>query len=288
MANGGHEILALVPKTAARGNRTARLSEEQERCLNDIIETKWSSHEARNFKAFYPELVVMCESQGIKPPSYPTLIDRIKTVEDAKMMRSRHGKRMAYQMNEFVDVLYVDTPVHGSRPFQYVHIDHTQLDIELVSSRTGKPLGRPWLTIAVDAYSRRVVAIYLTFDPPSYHSVMMTVRHMVRRFGRIPEFVVVDNGRDLMSSAFETFLEVMGVHLRFRPAGQPRHGAVMERLFGRVNTEYIHNLAGNTKATKNERMTTGKHLPVNFAEWTLEAMYHGITYWAAEYYDQGS
>lgn len=45
-----------------------------------------------------------------------------------------------------------------------------------------------------------------------------------------------------MSAAFETFLETMGVHLRFRPAGQPRHGAVLERMFGRANTEYIHNL----------------------------------------------
>ncbi len=286
VATGGHEVLALVPRTAGRGNRTVRLSEAQEHCLNHIIETKWSSHEARNYKACYRELVVMSESQGIKPPSYPTMIERIKAVEDAKTLRSRHGKRMAYQMSEFIDVLYVDTPPHGSRPFQYVHIDHTQLDIELVSSRTGKPLGRPWLTIAVDAYSRRVVAIYLTFDPPSYHSVMMVIRDMVRRFGRLPEFVVVDNGRDLMSSAFEVFLEVMGVHLRFRPAGQPRHGAVMERLFGRANTEYVHNLAGNTKATKNVRMTTGKHLPVNFAEWTLEAMYHGIIFWATEYYDQ--
>jgi putative transposase len=65
---------------------------------------------------------------------------------------------MAYQKNTFVDVLYYDTPAHGSRPFQYVHIDHTLLDIELISSRTGKPLGRPWLSLAVDAWSRRIVA----------------------------------------------------------------------------------------------------------------------------------
>lgn len=286
IVNGGNEVLALVSQTAARGNRTTRLSEEQEHWLNHIIETKWSSPEARNYKTCYRELVVACESAGINPPSYPTLIDRIKAIEDVKTTRGRHGKRMAYQMSEFIDVLYVDTPAHGSRPFQYVHIDHTQLDIELISSRTGKPLGRPWLSFAIDAYSRRIVAIYITFDSPSYHSVMMVVRDMVRRFGRLPEFVVVDNGRDFMSSAFETFLEVMGTHLRFRPAGQPRHGAVLERMFGRANTEYIHNLSGNTKATKNVRMTTGKHLPVNFAEWTLESMYHGITFWATEYYDQ--
>lgn len=193
---------------------------------------------------------------------------------------------MAYQLNQFVDVLYFDTPVNGSRPLQYVHIDHTQLDIELISSRNGRPMGRPWLTIAIDAWSRRIVAFFLTFDPPSYHSVMMVIRDMVKRFHRLPEFIVVDNGKDLTSTAFKTFLQVMGVHLRLRPAGQPRHGAVLERIFGRAHSEYVHNLAGNTKATKNVRMTTGKHMPVNFAEWTLEAMYYGIEHWATEYYDQ--
>lgn len=286
LANGAHKVLALAPHTDARGNRTPRLTAEQEYGLTHIIETKWVSHEARNFKACFRELTVACASEGIKTPSYPTLIERIKAMENDQVRRSRHGKRMAYQMSTFIDVLEADTPAHGSRPFQCVHIDHTQLDIELISSRTGKPLGRPWLSFAVDAYTRRIVALYLTFDPPSYHSVMMTIRDMVRRFGRLPECVVVDNGRDFMSTAFETFLQVMEVHLRFRPAGKPRHGAVLERMFGRANTEYIHNLAGNTKATKNVRMTTGKHMPVNFAEWTLEAMYHGLEYWATEFYDQ--
>ncbi|RJG07971.1 integrase [Noviherbaspirillum cavernae] len=286
LANGGNEVIALVPRTNGRGNRSDRLSDQQEHPLSHIIQTKWRSHEAINYKACYRELQAACTTANIKAPSYPTLIARIKAEETSHDLRIRHGKRMAYQMSEFVDVLYVDTPVHGSRPFQYVHIDHTQFDIELISSRTDKPLGRPWLSFAVDAWSRRIVAFYLTFDPPSYHSVMMVMRDMVRRFKRLPEFVVVDNGRDFMSATFETFLQVMGVHLRFRPAGQPRHGAVLERLFGRVHTEYIHNLAGNTKATKNVRMVTGKHLPVNFAEWTLEALYFGIEHWATDYYDQ--
>ncbi len=285
-ANGANEALALVPRTTARGNRSARLTESQDELLQIVINTKWRSNAAPNFRACYRALVIACEDAHVKAPSYPTLIDRIKAQATNQDMRIRHGKRMAYQLNEYVDVLYVDTPVHGSRPFQYVHIDHTQLDMELISSRTGKPLGRPWLTIAIDAWTRRIVAFYLTFDPPSYHSVMMVIRDMVRRYQRLPEFIVVDNGRDLISSAFQSFLQVMGVHLRLRPAGQPRHGSVMERIFGRSNTEYIHNLAGNTKATKNVRMVTGKHMPVNFAEWTLEAMYYGLEFWATEYYDQ--
>ena len=72
------------------------------------------------------------------------------------------------------------TPRHGERPFALAHLDHTELDILLVSSVTGKPLEKPWATFLTDAYSRRVLACYVTYDPPSYRSVMM-VRAPCRR-----------------------------------------------------------------------------------------------------------
>jgi putative transposase len=286
LANGGNEVLALVPNTGSRGNRTPRLSTRQVELMDSVIDEQWLNSKAINYKTCHRMLLVAFSEAAEMPPSYPTLIARIKARETNKDLRTRYGKRIAYQASTFIDVLHHDSPAHGSRPFQYVHIDHTLLDIEVISSRTGKPLGRPWLSLAVDAWSRRIVAFYLTFDPPSYTSVMMTVRDMVRRFNRLPEFVVVDNGRDFMSDAFESFLRAMGTHLRFRPAGQPRHGAVLERMFGRLNTEYIHNLAGNTKATKNVRMVTGSHLPQKLAEWTIGALYHGIQHWAWEFYDE--
>lgn len=285
-ASGAHEVLALVPQTKARGNRTQRLTPEQQDIMQAVINRDWRSHEAINAKACYRVLVDACNAVGVVAPSYKTLRKRLQALTSNQDLRTRHGKRMAYQLSPFIDVLYYDTPQHGSRPFQYVHIDHTQIDIEVISSRTETPLGRPWISLALDAWSRRILAFYLTFDPPSYHSVMMVMRDLVRRHARLPELIVVDNGRDFMSSAFESFLQVMGVHLRFRPAGQPRHGAVLERLFGRIHSEYIHNLSGNTKEMKNVRMTTGKHLPVNFANWTLGNLYYGIEYWATEYYDQ--
>ena len=286
LANGDNATLALVPLNTSKGNRTPRLTETQIRLMDEVIDIEWRDSKAINYKTCFRKMEDAFNGINEKPPSYPTLIARIKSRQTNRDVRTRHGKRTAYQEDVFIDVLYYDSPVHGSRPFQYVHIDHTELDIELISSRTGKPLGRPWLTLAVDAWSRRIVAFYLTFDTPSYHAVMMVVRDMVRRFNRLPEFIVVDNGRDFMSLAFETFLRVMGTHLRFRPAGEPRHGAVLERMFGRLNTEYIHNLAGNTKATKNVRMVSGSHLPKDLAEWTLSSLYQGLQHWAFEYYDQ--
>jgi len=284
--NQRNEVLALVPCTRDRGNRTPRLTEEQESLMARIIESQWLSNRAPNYKACYKYLIVACDSAGVDCPSYPTLIERIKRQDVTRSNRARHGKRRAYQEGDFVWVLNVDTPVHGSRPFQYCHIDHTQLDIELICSRTGKKLGRPWFSLAVDSYDRCILSTYLSYDPPSYVSSMMVIRDIVRRHHRLPQFIVVDNGADFRSTNFEGVMHVLGVHLRFRPAGQPRHGAVLERLFGRAHSEYVHNLAGNTKATKQVRTTTGKFLPQRLAEWTLEAMYYGLEHWAFDYYEQ--
>lgn len=282
---GTDELVALVPHSRFRGNRHARLDEAQETAMQDVIRQHYLTSAAKNAKHTYLQLTVLCAERGIKAPSYPTLISRIKALSQPTADRTRHGNRVAYQNSEFVPVLYADTPVHGSRFMQYVHMDHTELDIELISLKTGKCLGRPWLSLAIDATTRRIVGIYLSFDAPSYRSNMMLLRDIVRRHRRLPQFIVVDNGADFRSQDFERFTELMHIHVRYRPGGRPRHGAVLERIFGRAHTEYVHNLAGNTKATKKVRQTTGKFLPSRLAEWSLEYLYYGLEYWAFEYYD---
>jgi len=282
---GTDELVALVPRLRDRGNRQPRLTEAQEAAIQDVIRDHYLTSVAPNAQHTHQQLKVLCAARDIATPSYPTLIARIKALKQQTADRARHGNRVAYQNSEFVPVLYADTPVHGSRFLQYVHMDHTQLDIELVSIKTKQPLGRPWLSLAIDAYTRRIVGFYLSYDPPSYRSNMMLLRDIVRRNRRLPQFIVVDNGADFRSHDFDRFAELMRIHIRYRPAGRPRHGSVMERIFGHIHTEYVHNLAGNTKATKEVRKTTGKFLPSRLAEWPLEYMYYGLEYWAFEYYD---
>jgi putative transposase len=69
----------------------------------------------------------------------------------------RRGTRAAYASQPF-SWLDQTTPRHGERPFALAHLDHTKLDIVLVSSLTGKPLDRPYATFLTDAYSRRILA----------------------------------------------------------------------------------------------------------------------------------
>ena len=91
--------------------------------------------------------------------------------------------------------LDLTTPRHGDRPFEIGHIDHTELDVELRCETTGHALGRPWVTLLVDAFSRRILAAYLTFDLTSYRSLhdgsaglraALRTAPAIRRCGRRP------------------------------------------------------------------------------------------------------
>jgi putative transposase len=164
-------------------------------------------------------------------------------------------------------------------------MDHTELDIELVSARTGRTLGRPWATFMIDAFSRRLLVVYITFDPPSYRSCMMALRECVWRYGRFPQTLIVDGGPDFRSMYFEALLAYYGCTKATRPWARPRYGSVIERLFGTANTRFVHTLTGNTQITKQVRQVTKSNDPKQHAIWTLGDLYMYFCEWAYEVYD---
>jgi len=197
----------------------------------------------------------------------------------------RQGPRAAYQQEAAYWELEFRTPPHGDRPFEIAHIDHTELDVECVCSRTGRGLGRPWLTLLTDAYSRRMLALYLTFDAPSYRSCMMVLRECVRRHSRLPQIIVVDGGREFQSTYFETLLARYEVTKKTRPPARPRFGSVCERLFGTANTQFLHNLQGNTQLVVNVRQVSRSVNPKGQAIWPFEELQHRLAEYAYEVYD---
>jgi len=146
-------------------------------------------------------------------------------------------------------------------------------------------LGRPWLTILTDAFSRRVLAFYLTFDAPSYRSCMMALRECVYRHGRLPQIVVVDGGREFESTYFEPLLARYCCTKKTRPPAQARFGSVCERMFGTTNTQLIHNLKGNTQMTRCVRQVTKGVNPKGQAVWVLHELQEHLSGYFYEVYD---
>jgi hypothetical protein len=141
------------------------------------------------------------------------------------------------------------------------------------------------MTIFTDAFSRRGLALCLTFDEPSYRSCMMVLRTCVRRHGRLPQIVVIDGGPEFQSTYFETLLARYEVIKKTRPPAQARFGSVCERLFGTTNTQFIYNLRGNTQITRNVRQVTKSVSPQEHAVWTLGALEQRLSEYIFEVYD---
>lgn len=280
----GMGFLGLYPSTWKRGNRDRKINPAALKLIHEVIHDTYSlSHQPRRIPA-WGELVLRCKEQALDVPSRQTFYGEIKRYSPHALEKARRGDRAAYRYEAFYWRIEVETPRHGDRPFDIVHIDHTQLDIELVDKRYGRKTTRPWLSIMIDANTRFILAIYLTYDPPSHRSCMMLMRECVRKHGRIPRVVVVDGGSEFKSVYFETLLANLSIMKKTRPAAKARFGSVMERVFETTNTQFIHNLVGNTQATRNPRTCSPSHNPKELAIWTLADLNEELMSWIEQVY----
>jgi len=281
----GNGYVGLLPQISKRGNRTHRLPDESRDLLIQFIENDYENLRQKTRVASWGALKRKCEVCGVVAPSYVTFCAAIQKRPAFEQTSKRQGRRAAYAHATFYFELERTTPRHGDRPFEIGHIDHTQLDVEVVCSRTGRPLGRPWTTIFTDAFSRRCLGLYLTFDEPSYRSCMMILRDCVRRHNRLPQTIVVDGGREFESTYFETLLARYECTKKTRPPAKARFGSVCERLFGTTNTQFVHNLRGNTQIMRHVRQVTKSNAPVGQAAWTLTCLYEYLSCFLFEVYD---
>lgn len=285
-ADFGCGYIGLLDRVAERGNRSARVPDASKELLKTYLTTQYATPVGRRAIAVYRLYREEALKQGIPPIGERTFYRERAAFEDTQVVAQRRGKRAAYALEPALAYLNQTTPRHGQRPFERAHLDHTQLDIVLVSSVTGKPLAKPWATFLTDAYSRRFLACYVTYDPPSYRSVMMAFRQCVKHFGRLPQELVVDRGPEFQSVYFETLLSRCFVTKLERPASQPRFGSVIERLFGTTTSQLLHQLRGNTQASKIPRQMTKAVDPKRLAVWTLDAFARRPAEYCLEVYDQ--
>ncbi len=282
----GCGFIGLIPQH--KGNPTPRYSEEDLELVDQVIGEQYETYKQKNAWQTYLILREKWQkSERTSPiPSHTFYYERLKQRNSYQQTKKRMGSRAANsRLGPWL--IKPTTPRHGDRPLEIVHIDHTQLDVQCVCPYSKKNLGRPWVTGMIDAYSRRILALYITFDSPSYRSCMMAIRICVQRFGRFPEWIVVDNGKEFSSTYFETLLARFEASKKHRPKDVPKFSSIIERWFGSQNTEFIHNLKGNTQIMKYVRLVKKENNPKNLAVWYLDELYDYLAFgYAYGVYDQ--
>jgi hypothetical protein len=225
-----------------------------------------------------------CEVKQLITPSYETYRNYVQSRDQVEQTRQRQGPGAAYQGEEFVWELLSTTPRQGSHPWEVGYIDHTQADLELIDPVTGKNLGRPWVSFYMSGY-RRILAVSVSFDPPSYRTCMMLIRICVKRHGRLTKTTIVDGAKEFASVYFDKLLALLSIHKKTRPWKKPRFGSTIERLFDTANTNFFHNLEGNTQSMKNPRMVSHSFNPKRLAIGSLPWLVHHLDIWAYDVYE---
>lgn len=164
----------------------------------------------------------------------------------------------------------------ATRPFEIVLMDHTRVDAwALIEDEFGRVVmrERPWLTLAIDVYSRMVLGAVLSFEPPSVYTALLCLRQVVRQkdflepygfykgatdgWGK-PLTVVCDNGWEFTGLSFAAVCESAGIHVVWAPIRTPQFKAIVEAFFHRLNQMLWHRLPSGILKIEDEKILERK------------------------------
>ncbi|RWI57044.1 MAG: transposase [Mesorhizobium sp.] len=256
----GGTVLSLVERKRGRPEGHRTLDEKREEIVRAAINAFYLKQTQPTVSQLVRDVRTNCMSVGLKPPHRRTIVARLADIDLQKRARRRGEQR----------IVKATTAVPGAfgaaRPLEVVQIDHTKADIFVVDEETREPIGRPWLTLAMDVCSRMVTGFYLTMEAPSRLSTSLCLLHSVfdksawlreREISEpwpvagLPNTVHVDNGPDFRSRAFKRGCQDAGIAIEWRPPGEPRFGGHIERLIG-TQIGKLHLLPGTTFSNAQE------------------------------------
>lgn len=258
----GH-VSALVPSKRGRKTGTRLLEEEQEKVVVSVIEDLYLSKQRHSSQDVIEEVQRRCRLAKITAPHPNTVRNRINDLQHRQVLRRRGQKDVARNL---YDAIKGEFP-GATHPYAVVQIDHTPANIILVDEIHRKPIGKPWLTMAIDVYSRVIAGMYITFEHPSATSVGLCLAHAIcpkREYlaelgvtGDWPvwglmDVVHSDNGKEFRGQVLRRACENYNIDLQWRPVMLPHMGGHIERLMG-VAANEIRKLPGTTFANPAQR-----------------------------------
>lgn len=280
--DAGELTSALLPHKPSGGRGKSRLPEEVEKIIQDTLESHYLRARKPKPSATAEEVFRRCKAAGIKAPHHNTIRKRIEWISAEKKVRRRFGNQMAHHM---FDTFRGPFPT-ASWPLETIQMDHTPVDIILVDERTRNHLGRPWLTLAMDVYSRMVVGYQLSLDPPGALSTGLCLANAILPKEQwlasrnldiewpcwgIPGAVHVDNAKEFRGDTLQMGAQEYGFNIEWRVLEKPEYGGHIERMMGTIAGE-VRKLRGTTfssvaargsyKSTKKACMTLKE-----FEEW---------------------
>lgn len=270
-------LAGLLPRPSGRKKGETRLDYMTEQVMQDVINTYYLSSQKPSIQAVINKINIECKNRDITSPSKNTVRNRIHKLSEYDILKKQGNRSMARTKFEPVPGKF-----EAEYPMQLIEIDHTIADIIIVDDEHREPIRRPWITVAIDVYSRMIVGYYLSLNPPSVTSVAMCIINTVLPKNKLllnldidtnwdvwgfPETIHVDNGADFRAEAIKEAGLVHGINIEFRPVGRSNFGGHIERVIGTL-MDAVHAIPGTTFSNiqKKEEYDADKHSSMTFSE----------------------
>jgi len=276
-------VTDLAPGKSSGGKGKGRLPDSIERIIRELLQKRFLTKQKRSLATFHREVAQACKAQKLRVPARNTVALRIVGLDPLKTVRSREGQDASRELQSAGGV-----PPTVSEPLEQVQIDHTVIDLIVVDTRDRQPIGRPYLTLAIDVFTRCVLGMVVTLEAPSAVSVGLCLAHVVcdKRpwlegldvemdwpISGKPRLLYLDNAAEFKSEALRRGCEQHGIRLDYRPPGQPHYGGIVERIIGTA-MQMIHDLPGTTFSNPGQR---GEYDAERMASLTLRELERWLT-----------
>lgn len=240
-----------------------RLSPEVDLIIKNCIEDLYLNNQRYSVSTIHEVISSQCKTAGLPVPHPNTVRMRISEITEAKKLSLRKNRK---------DTIQKFAPIRGhfpgaDFPLAVVQIDHTPLDIIVVDEVTRLPIGRPWITMAIDVFSRTVCGFYIAMEAPSSMSVALCIAHSILPKERwlasknisytwpiwgVPDNILADNAKEFRGNSFRKACSEYGITLNWRPVARPNYGGHIERMLGTLS-KAIHEVPGTTFSNPIER-----------------------------------
>jgi putative transposase len=246
----GSNAFMLIDKRGIR-KRSKRIDSRIEDIVDEVLRKRYLKIKGDSINGAYDYLIREIRARNfnegceLETPSINTLKRRVG--ELPKMLVDKHRYGTAYAKNKWRYSIHGD---QSTRVMERVEIDHTLLDVWVIDPRSGIPLGRPWVTVLIDRYSKYIVGIHVSFYGPSTSSVASALKMSIEpkdviceavgglsyfwsAYG-VSEMYVMDNGKEMHSDRFRRIGWELQSDFIYNPVRHPWLKSSIERTMREI------------------------------------------------------
>lgn len=257
------QLASLVPSRRGPKSGTKLVNADAEAIIEAVIKDVYLTPQKPRAKEVCIAVHDKCKAAGVVPPHPNTVRNRLNALPKAIVLGGRGRKDMARDKYQALKGRFPG----ADAPLSIVQIDHSKCDLVVVDEVHRKPIGRPWLTLAIDVYSRMVVGYYLSLEAPSATAAGMCLSTAIlpkapvlKELGIEGDWPVwgfmkvvhCDNAKEFRGKTLARACNNYTIDLHLRPVRVPHYGGHIERMMGTVAGE-LRKLPGATFSNPEER-----------------------------------